>query len=114
MHKFVLQDAIRIGYSSAVASATSPELKTRVAEFWNAEPCGTRYLSGESEFETHAGSRYTLEPHIPAFAKFSESSGLRVLEKPCLESGPALPAEDHIVACSNEMNREGHDFQSCR
>jgi len=80
VHKFVLQDAIRIGYSSAVASATSPELKTRVAEFWNAEPCGTRYLSGESEFETHARSRYTLEPHIPAFAKFNESSGLRVLE----------------------------------
>lgn len=81
VHKFVLRDAVRISYAFAVASAaTSAELKTRVADFWNSEPCGTRYLSGEPEFETHTKSRYALEPHIPAFAKFAESAGLRVLE----------------------------------
>ena len=61
-------------------TATPPDLKTEVAKFWNAEPCGTRYLSGPSEFEAHARARYQLEPHIPAFAGFALSSGLRVLE----------------------------------
>ena len=61
-------------------TATPPDLKTEVAKFWNAEPCGTRYLSGPSEFEAHARARYQLEPHIPAFAGFALSRGLRVLE----------------------------------
>ncbi len=61
-------------------TATPPDLKTEVAKFWNAEPCGTRYVSGPSEFEAHARARYQLEPHIPAFAGFALSSGLRVLE----------------------------------
>jgi len=81
VHKFVLRDAFPFLYAFAVATAvTSPELKTRVAEFWNAEPCGTRYLEDGREFAAHAESRYALEPHIPAFAKFAESAGLRVLE----------------------------------
>lgn len=56
------------------------DLKSKVAEFWNAEPCGTRYLGQELGFNRHARARYALEPHIPAFAKFSDSRGLRVLE----------------------------------
>jgi SAM-dependent methyltransferase len=81
VHKFVLRGAFAILYAFAVATAaTSSELKTRVAEFWNAEPCGTRYLEHESDFTAHARSRYALEPHIPRFAKFVESAGLRVLE----------------------------------
>jgi ubiquinone/menaquinone biosynthesis C-methylase UbiE len=57
-----------------------PELKTEVANFWNADPCGTRYLGKSAEFETHALERYRLEPYIPAFAQFASSAGLRVLE----------------------------------
>jgi ubiquinone/menaquinone biosynthesis C-methylase UbiE len=80
VHKLVLRAAARFRYAFAVASAATTELKTRVAEFWNAEPCGTRYLEGESAFESHACARYALEPHIPGFAKFASSKGLRVLE----------------------------------
>lgn len=61
-------------------TAPPPNLKTEVAKFWNVEPCGTRYLGGPAEFEAHARARYQLEPHIPAFAGFASSDGLRVLE----------------------------------
>lgn len=61
-------------------SVTSPDLKKEITEFWNAEPCGTRYLGSALDFESHAKARYALEPHIPRFARFSESRGLRVLE----------------------------------
>ena len=66
-----------------MASAQASRLKDEVCEFWNSEPCGSRYLDGTSElqaFEAHARSRYALEPHIPRFAKFSSARGLRVLE----------------------------------
>lgn len=62
------------------STATAAHLKERVIEFWNTEPCGTRYLGGESEFNAHAQARYALEPHIPTFARFAEARGLRVLE----------------------------------
>lgn len=57
-----------------------PGLKTDVADFWNAEPCGTRYLGEEIDFAQHAAERYRLEPYIPNFAQFADSEGLRVLE----------------------------------
>lgn len=57
-----------------------PDLKSKVAGFWNAEPCGSRYLGEEIDFERHAAERYRLEPYIPAFAQFASSAGLRVLE----------------------------------
>lgn len=81
MHKFVLGRTACIDYSLPVAcTATPPELKNQVAEFWNAEPCGSRYLDGSAEFAAHAQARYTLEPYIPGFAGFAQSRGLRVLE----------------------------------
>jgi ubiquinone/menaquinone biosynthesis C-methylase UbiE len=81
VHNFVLWRPAHVRYSFDVAcTATPPNLKNEVAKFWNSEPCGTRYLGGESEFETHARARYQLEPHIPGFAGFSSSHGLRVLE----------------------------------
>lgn len=81
MHKFVLGRTAPIRYSLPVAcTATPPGLKNQVAEFWNAEPCGSRYLDGSAEFEAHAQARYKLEPYIPAFAGFAESRGQRVLE----------------------------------
>ncbi len=57
-----------------------PDLKDDVRDFWNAEPCGSRYLGESDDFEAHARARYELEPYIPDFAQFSASRGLRVLE----------------------------------
>ena len=62
-----------------MASPAIPEnLKQQVRDFWNAEPCGTRYL--KAGFEAQASQRYELEPHIPEFAGFASSRGKRVLE----------------------------------
>jgi SAM-dependent methyltransferase len=55
-------------------------LKTAVQEFWNAEPCGSRYLDTPEDFEAHAKSRYELEPYIRDFAGFATAAGKRVLE----------------------------------
>jgi SAM-dependent methyltransferase len=54
--------------------------KGAVRDFWNADPCGTRYLEGEEDFREHARARYELEPHIFEFAQFSHSRGQKVLE----------------------------------
>ena len=54
--------------------------KNDVREFWNSDPCGTRYLEGKDDFEAHARARYALEPHIFDFANFKGSRGLKVLE----------------------------------
>ncbi len=54
--------------------------KEDVREFWNADPCGTRYLEGAEDFEAHSRARYALEPYIFDFAKFQAAGGLRVLE----------------------------------
>src|SRR5579863_1516050 len=54
--------------------------KESVREFWNADPCGSRYLEGKDDFEAHAHARYTLEPYIFDFAQFKNARGLKVLE----------------------------------
>jgi ubiquinone/menaquinone biosynthesis C-methylase UbiE len=59
---------------------SAPDLKEKVRQFWNSDPCGTRYLEGQEDFETHARNRYGLEPYIPGFAQFASARGLRVLE----------------------------------
>jgi ubiquinone/menaquinone biosynthesis C-methylase UbiE len=61
---------------------TSPVagLKEEVREFWNADPCGSRYLGDHADFEAHARARYQLEPYIHEFAGFAQSAGQRVLE----------------------------------
>ena|SRR5581483_10334745 len=58
--------------------ALSDELKQQVHDFWDTEPCGTRYLS--AGFAAQATQRYELEPHIREFAGFASSQGRRVLE----------------------------------
>jgi SAM-dependent methyltransferase len=79
----VLTSALSV---SAVSKARSipdlekPDLKNKVREFWNSDPCGTRYLEDKDDFEAQASARYALEPYIPEFAKFASSRGLRVLE----------------------------------
>jgi len=59
---------------------SNPDLKAEVREFWNSDPCGTRYLEGPDDFDKHARARYNLEPYIAEFAQFSSAKGLRVLE----------------------------------
>lgn len=54
--------------------------KEAVRDFWNADPCGTRYLGEAHEFEAHARKRYQLEPFIFDFADFPSGRGLKVLE----------------------------------
>lgn len=56
------------------------EQKNEVRRFWNADPCGTRYLEQRQDFEAHARMRYALEPFIPDFADFKSARGLKVLE----------------------------------
>jgi ubiquinone/menaquinone biosynthesis C-methylase UbiE len=64
-----------------MATVGSPqELKHQVRSFWDAEPCGARDLQGPASFENQAAARYNMEPHIPVFAGFAESRGLKVLE----------------------------------
>jgi ubiquinone/menaquinone biosynthesis C-methylase UbiE len=61
-------------------ASSSAALKEEVREFWNADPCGTRYLGDHADFEAHARARYQLEPYIHEFAGFARSGGKRVLE----------------------------------
>jgi SAM-dependent methyltransferase len=56
------------------------ELKSEVERFWNAEPCGSRYLGAREDFEAHARARYELEPYIHEFAGFEQAGGKHVLE----------------------------------
>jgi ubiquinone/menaquinone biosynthesis C-methylase UbiE len=80
VHNFVLYSHQQVLYSLPVACATNQLAKDAVAEFWNSHPCGERYLNANAEFESHAETRYRLEPHIPAFARFAGARGLKVLE----------------------------------
>jgi ubiquinone/menaquinone biosynthesis C-methylase UbiE len=74
-------EAMLISGSSNMANARSiPDLKDKVREFWNSDPCGTRYLETPEDFDSHARARYTLEPYIPEFAQFAAARDLRVLE----------------------------------
>src|SRR5689334_25345660 len=58
---------------------TAP-LRQQVRDFWNADPCGTRYLENPDDFTAHARARYELEPYIAQFAQFASARGKRVLE----------------------------------
>lgn len=58
-------------------------LKEQVREFWQSEPCGTRYgrsTDRRTWFREIEAARYRLEPCIPAFAGFEEARGRQVLE----------------------------------
>jgi SAM-dependent methyltransferase len=54
--------------------------KDAVRDFWNADPCGTRYLEARDDFDAHARARYALEPYIFDFAQFHSARGRKVLE----------------------------------
>ena len=61
-------------------ASNSSALKDDVRNFWDADPCGSRYLGDHADFEAHARARYELEPFIRDFAGFAHSAGQRVLE----------------------------------
>src|SRR6185295_17178530 len=68
-------------------SQANPQLKERVRQFWQENPCGTKFADappGSKRFfelvETH---RYEKEWHIPAAAGFAQTKNLRVLEIGC-------------------------------
>lgn len=66
--------------SSSLSELPNDSLKDDVRQFWNSNPCGSRYLQSGDNFETHARARYSLEPHISGFAQFASAQGLKVLE----------------------------------
>lgn len=59
---------------------SSTARKEHVTQFWDADPCGTRYLGLKEDFVAHARVRYDLEPFIFDFADFHSARGLKVLE----------------------------------
>ena len=63
-----------------MSNPLSTPAKEQVREFWNADPCGTRYVEGQEGFDAHSRARYALEPYIFDFAQFQAARGLRVLE----------------------------------
>jgi ubiquinone/menaquinone biosynthesis C-methylase UbiE len=69
-----------VANARSIPDLEKPDLKSEVREFWNSDPCGTRYLDGSDDFEAHARARYALEPYIPEFAQFASGRGLKVLE----------------------------------
>lgn len=66
--------------ANLIADQTRVEQKKEVRQFWDADPCGSRYLEQRQDFEAHARARYALEPHIRDFAGFKSTQGMRVLE----------------------------------
>lgn len=60
------------------------EALSTVKDFWEQEPCGTRYGREDDQdavdFNRMAEERYRLEPHIPGFADFESGKGKEVLE----------------------------------
>ena len=68
-------------------SQANPQLKERVRQFWQENPCGTKFADappGSKRFyELVEAHRYEKEWHIPAAAGFSQTKNLRVLEIGC-------------------------------
>jgi len=68
-------------------SQANSQLKERVRQFWQENPCGTKFADappGSKRFyELVEAHRYEKEWHIPTAARFSETKGLRVLEIGC-------------------------------
>jgi SAM-dependent methyltransferase len=63
------------------------ELKNKAMRYWDLRPCNIKHSNKEigslEYFEEVEKRRYTVEPHIPDFAKFEETNGMNVLEIGC-------------------------------
>ena len=58
-----------------------------VRDYWNRRPCNIRHSTAEigtkEYFDQVEARKYLVEPHIPAFADFSDWKGKKVLEIGC-------------------------------
>jgi ubiquinone/menaquinone biosynthesis C-methylase UbiE len=65
-------------------SEVQDQLKLQVREYWNEQPCGTQFGTGErfsrEYFDEIERVRYEREPEIFAFAQFTRHHGQKVLE----------------------------------
>lgn len=65
----------------------SEELKTRVHDFWQANPCGAKFAEGEigtrEFFDAVERHRYQTESHIPGVVNFPRWRDSEVLEVGC-------------------------------
>ncbi len=66
--------------TDSIVEQKQVEQKNEVRQFWDADPCGSRYLEQRQDFEAHARMRYALEPYIADFADFKAAQGRKVLE----------------------------------
>lgn len=68
-------------------SQANAQLKERVRNFWQENPCGTKFADAQPGtrrfYELVEEHRYRTEWHIPTAANFAGSKGLRVLEIGC-------------------------------
>lgn len=68
-------------------SETNAQLKDRVREFWQNNPCGTKFADAQPGsrvfYEIIEQHRYEKEWHIPEAAGFKDAKGLKVLEIGC-------------------------------
>lgn len=59
----------------------------RVREYWNQRPCNLRHspapVGSREYFDQVEARKYTVEPHIPGFARHADWRGKRVLEIGC-------------------------------
>lgn len=66
---------------------SNTQLKNRVRDFWQRNPCGTKFAEAQpgsrAFYEAVEQHRYEKEWHIPAAAGFAASRNLRVLEIGC-------------------------------
>jgi len=60
-------------------------LEKCITHYWNESPCNSLNSKevGIEYFKQISNNRYFVEPHIPNFAEFNKSKGLRVLEIGC-------------------------------
>ncbi len=63
------------------------QLKARVHDYWNADPCGTQFTHverGSKEFYDEVERfRYTIQPFMEKLCKFKEFRGKKLLEVGC-------------------------------
>lgn len=84
------------------------ELKSAVRDFWDEASCGEVYATGTSTreyYDSHSNTRYTLEPYIIDFARFSEG-----LDKDVLEVGVGMGADHLEWAKSQPRSLTGIDL----
>ncbi|MDP5280686.1 class I SAM-dependent methyltransferase [Sphingomonas sp. DG1-23] len=70
-------------FDTSTQSAARPPEKQALHDFWNDASCGEALLLESPDVEGYrrqASERYRLEPYIPGFARFEQTSGKDVLE----------------------------------